>query len=155
MSKHFLYLTNTRLVSLVAQGRRIVSRREFAVSGAGASAFENYLGTMANVPTHLFTDLAEEDFRLDTIPHVGSRDRDAILNRKLSQIFRNTPYRHALLQGREADGRRDDRVFYTAITNPEVLRPWLEIIDRFNARNQLFSHTTVPRLPSSRCRTDR
>ena len=131
MSTHFLYLTNTRLVSLVAQRGRIVSRREFAVSGAGASAFELYLGTMANVPTHLFTDLAEEDFRLDTIPHVGGRDRDAILNRKLSQIFRNTPYRHALLQGREADGRRDDRVFYTAITNPEVLRPWLEIIDRF------------------------
>jgi hypothetical protein len=128
--KHFLYLTNTRMVSLVSQGRRIVARREFAVSGAGAAAFEQYLANLKDVQTQLFTDLAEEDFRLDTIPHVGSRDRAAILGRKLAQIFRNTPYRHALLQGREPDGRRDDRVFYTAITNPELLRPWLEMIER-------------------------
>ncbi|MGZ5037587.1 MAG: hypothetical protein ACXWHB_14485 [Usitatibacter sp.] len=128
--KHFLYLTNTRLVSLVAGRGRIVARREFAVAGAGANAFERYLAGMTDVPTHIFTDLAEEDFRLDTIPHVGPRDREAVLTRKLAQIFRNTPYRHALLQGREAEGRRDDRVLYTAVTNPEVLRPWLEIIDR-------------------------
>jgi hypothetical protein len=128
--KHFLYLTNTRMVSLVSQGRRIVARREFAVSGAGAQAFEHYLANLKDVPTQLFTDLAEEDFRLDTIPHVGARDRDAILQRKLTQIFRNTPYRHALLQGREPEGRRDDRVFYTAITNPELLRIWLEMLER-------------------------
>jgi hypothetical protein len=123
-------LTHPRLVSLVARRGRIVSRREFAVAGAGASAFERYLSGMTEVPTHIFTDLIEEDFRLDTIPHVGSRDREALLARKLGQIFRNTPYRHALLQGREAEGRRDDRVMYTAVTNPEVLRVWLEIIER-------------------------
>ena len=128
--KHFIYLTNTRLVSLVSQRRHIVARREFAVSGAGAAAFEMYLANLKDVPTHLFTDLAEEDFRLDTIPHVGARDREAILARKLAQIFRNTPYRHAFLQGREPEGRRDDRVFYTAITNPELLRPWLEMMEK-------------------------
>ena len=130
MSKHFLYLTNTRLVSMITQGKRIAARREFAVSGAGAGEFERHLGGLADVPTYLFTDLAEEDFRLDTIPHVGSRDRDAIVARKLSQIFRNTPYRYAVTQGREPEGRRDDRVIYTAITNPEVLRPWVEAIER-------------------------
>ena len=130
MSKHFLYLTDTRLVSLTTRGGRIVARREFAVSGAGAAEFERYMAGMGEVPTHLFTDLAEEDFRLDTIPHVGARDRDAIIGRKLAQIYRNTPYRHGLVQGREQEGRRDDRVLYTAITNPEVLRPWLEVIER-------------------------
>jgi hypothetical protein len=128
--KHFLYLTNARLVSLVSARGRIVSRREFAVAGAGANAFERYLAGMTHVPTYIFTDLAEEDFRLDTIPHVGGRDREALLTRKLSQIFRSTQFRHALLQGRETEGRRDDRVLYTAVTNAEVLRPWLEIIER-------------------------
>jgi hypothetical protein len=130
MSRHFLYLTNSRLVSMITQGKRIAARREFAVSGAGAAEFERHLASLSTVPTHLFTDLTEEDFRLDTVPHVGSRDRDAILGRKLAQIFRNTPYRHAVMQGREAEGRRDDRVIYTAITNPEVLRPWVEAIER-------------------------
>src|SRR5688572_22681473 len=132
MSRHFLYLTNERLVSITTRGKRIVMRREFAVSGAGAAEFERYLAALAHEPTRLFTDLTEEDFRLDTVPHVGARDRDAILERKLVQMFRNTPYRHAQLQGREAEGRRDDRVLYTAITNPEVLRPWLDAMERLH-----------------------
>jgi hypothetical protein len=76
---------------MATQRQRIVARREFAVSGAGAAEFERYLAAMAGCPTHLFADLADEDFRLDTVPHVGARDRDAILARKLAQIFRSTP----------------------------------------------------------------
>ncbi|MFZ3320916.1 MAG: hypothetical protein WA190_00990 [Usitatibacter sp.] len=128
--RHFLYLTNTRLVSLLASGRSIVSRREFAVSGAGAAAFERYLAQVPSTPLRIFTDLSEEDLRLDTIPHVGAGDRVAIVGRKLAQIYRNTPYRYAQVQGRETEGRRDDRVIYTAITNPEALRVWLEMIER-------------------------
>jgi hypothetical protein len=132
MSRHFLYLTNERLVSITTRGKRIVMRREFAVSGAGVAEFERYLAALAEEPTRLFTDLTEEDFRLDTVPHVGAGDRAAILERKLVQMFRNTPYRHAQLQGRETEGRRDDRVLYTAITNPDVLRPWLEAMERLH-----------------------
>ena len=128
--RHFLYLTNSRLVSMVTQGKRIAARREFAVSGAGAGEFERYLAGVVDIPTHLFVDLSEEDFRLDTIPHVGARDREAIVARKLSQIFRSSPYRYAVMQGREPEGRRDDRVIYTAITNPELLRPWVDAIER-------------------------
>jgi hypothetical protein len=130
VARHFLYLTNSRLVSMMTQGRRIVGRREFAVTSTAAAEFERHLQGYAEVPVHLLTDLAEEDFRLDTVPHVGARDREAILARKLAQMFRNTPFRHAEVQGREAEGRRDDRVLYTAITNPEVLRPWLDVIEK-------------------------
>ena len=131
--KHFLYLTNTRLVSMTTQGRRIAARREFAVSGAGIAEFEHHFARQQVASTHFFVDVADEDFRLDTIPHVGGSDRAAVLGRKLQQIFRNTPYRYAQMQGREAEGRRDDRVLYTAVTNPESLRPWLEVLDRLKA----------------------
>src|SRR5512135_1661861 len=133
MAARFLYLTNSQLVAMATRGKRIGARREFGVTAEGVAQLEAWLAEDAAVPVHLFTDLAEEDFRLDTIPHVGPRDRDAILARKLAQMFRNTPYRHAVVQGREPDGRRDDRVLYTAITNPEVLRPWLEAIERLQA----------------------
>ena len=131
-SRHFLYLTNSRLVSLMTQGRRIVGRREFAVTSASVADFERHLQGYPDVPVHLLTDLAEEDFRLDTVPHVGARDRQAILARKLVQMFRNTPFRYAQVQGRELEGRRDDRVLYTAITNPEVLRPWLDVVEKLH-----------------------
>jgi hypothetical protein len=130
MARHFIYLTNTRLVSMLARGRRIAARREFAVSGAGAEEFNRYLATLRRVPTHILTDLAEEDFRLDTVPHVGAGDREAIFNRRLTQIYRNSPFRYAALQGREPEGRRDDRVLYTAVTNAELLRPWLDMLER-------------------------
>jgi hypothetical protein len=152
VARHFLYLTNSRLVSLVTRRGSIVARREFAVAGAGAAQFERHLATLAKVPTHLFTDLAEEDFRLDTIPHVGASDRAAVLARKLSQIFRNTPFRYAHLQGREAEGRRDDRVIYTAITNAEVMRPWLDAIERLKVplagihSTSVFSATVLEEL---------
>jgi len=132
MATQFLYLTNSQLVAMVAQGKRIVERREFGVTTAGSVEFDAWIARHRSTPVVLFTDLAEEDFRLDTIPHVGPRDRDAILARKLAQMFRNTPFRHAVVQGRETEGRRDDRVLYTAITNPEVLRPWLETIERLS-----------------------
>ncbi len=129
-SRHLLYLTNENVVSLMARGGRIAERKVFPVSGDGQEAFEAHVARLRGMPTHLLTDLAEEDFRLDTIPHLGKRDREAVLARKLNQIFRNTTYRHAIAQGREADGRRDDRVIYTAITNGEVLRPWVEVLER-------------------------
>ncbi len=132
MPRHFIYLTNTRLVSVLTRGKSIMKRREFAVSGAGAEEFNRYLATVKRVPTHILTDLAEEDFRLDTVPHVGAGDRDAIFNRRLTQIYRNSQFRYAALQGRETEGRRDDRVLYTAVTNPEVLRPWLDMIERLS-----------------------
>jgi len=97
MARHFIYLTNTRLVSMLARGRRIAARREFAISGAGAEEFNRYLATLRRVPTHILTDLAEEDFRLDTVPHVGAGDREAIFNRRLTQIYRNSPFRFAAL----------------------------------------------------------
>jgi hypothetical protein len=130
MSRHFLYLTNTRMVSMETSRNQVIARREFAVSGAGIAEFERYVGHMEPRPVHIFTDVAEEDIRVDTVPHVGRGDREAILARKLSQIYRSTPYRFGLVQGRELEGRRDDRVMYTAITNPEVLRPWLDVIER-------------------------
>lgn len=129
-SRHILYLTNEILVSLVSRGGRIAGRKVFPVSGAGQGELEAHMQGLRNVPVHIVTDLAEEDFRVDTVPHLGSRDQAAVLSRKLSQIFRNTNYRHAIAQGREAEGRRDDRVVYTAITNGEVLRPWVEVLER-------------------------
>jgi len=132
MATHHLYLTNSVLVSLLAR-RGSITRREFAVDDAGVGEFEAYLRTVARIPARLHVDLSEEDFRADMIPHVGRGDREVIIGRKLGQIYRNAPFRHAIVQGRESEGRRDDRVLYAAITSAEVLKPWLDAIERVEA----------------------
>jgi len=50
VTRHFLYLTNSRLVSLVTRRASIVARREFAGGGAGVEQFERHVGERADVP---------------------------------------------------------------------------------------------------------
>ena len=126
--KHLFYLTNQQLIALVWRRGLLADSKRFTADGRGQAAFASYLENDVALRAYLLTDLIEEDFRVELIPHVGPRDRKGLLERKLSQIYRTTPYRHARIQGREASGRKDDRVLYTAISNSELLAPWLDIL---------------------------
>ncbi|MEQ8496545.1 MAG: hypothetical protein RLW42_20205, partial [Gammaproteobacteria bacterium] len=79
-------------------------------------------------PLCVLIDVVEEEYRQETIPHVTGADRRAVLQRKYARLFRGTPYHAAQFQGRESGERRDDRVLLTAITRPEVLTPWLDLL---------------------------
>lgn len=127
--KHLLYLTDEHLQATIWHGGQARATASFVVSEAGLAEFSEYLKRWAKLRTYLIVDLIEEDFRLDAIPHVGNRDRIALLNRKLAQIYRGTPYRYGKVQARNKAGRRDDHVLYTAITNADLLTPWLETIE--------------------------
>ena len=130
MAKHFLYLTNDKLIALVWHAGAIVERDVFNASDAETPAFSAYLAKHKSTPAYLVTDLIEEDFRIDMAPHLRGSDRDAVLNRKLTQLYRASTFRHAIVQGREEEGRRDDRVLYHAVTNAELLRPWVDEIEK-------------------------
>jgi hypothetical protein len=130
MAKHFLYLTNDRLISLVWNRGAINSRESFLAAEAAGPSCVAYMEKYRRLPTYFITDLVEEDFRLDTIPHLRSSDSEAIINRKLGQIYRSSNLRHAVIQGREAEGRRDDKVLYHAVTNTDLIKPWLELLDK-------------------------
>jgi len=125
-----LYLTNDKLVSLVIKGAELVERENFVVADVQTPEFEAHIDKLAAVPIYLVTDLIEEDFRLDTIPHLRGNDQEAVLDRKLGQIYRSSPYRHAIVQGREDEGRRDDRVFLHAVTNADLLKPLIALLER-------------------------
>lgn len=129
MQKHFLYLTNDKLVALIWKGGTIVERGVFGSTELGMSDFTNYISRHRTLSTYIITDLIEEDFRLDTVPHLRGGDLDAVIGRKLAQLYRASPFRHGVVQGREPEGRRDDRVLYHAVTNPEILKPLLAAIE--------------------------
>lgn len=131
--KHLLYLTNERLLAAIWRDGKILATESFGVDESGQFAFAEYLKRWSKLRVYFLVDLIEEDFRLDTIPHVRGSDRRTLLDRKLTQIYRATPYRHAVVQGRETTGRRDDRVLYTSVTNSELITPWLSAIDAVRA----------------------
>jgi len=101
----------------------------FDLNDEGRENFKRYLDETSKNPFFILVDVFEEAYRQDTIPHVYGADRAAIIKRKVSRLFRDTPYYSHQVVGREEEGRRDDQVLLTAITNPEIVKPWVDMLD--------------------------
>jgi len=103
----------------------------FDTDEAGRNNFERYLQETENTPMTLLIDVIEEEFRQDTIPHVFGSDRRALIDRKKNRLFRDVDYIHVKNQGREEEGRRDDRLLFVALTNDEIIQPWIKLLDKY------------------------
>jgi len=108
-------------------GSKIATQSEFSDSPDGLRNFAAFLQTFKH-PTYLLVDLIEEDFRQETVPHLIGRNRAALLQRKFDQFYRGTPFRQATLLQRQKTGRRDDDMLFSALTNPSLITPWLEVM---------------------------
>lgn len=107
--------------------------RKFPASEAGQREFGDLLHTHPVAPVYLMVDSVEEDYHLEVLPHVSGSARSELLQRKLKQLYRNTPYYTAWVQGRDSGKRRDDRYLFAALTNADMLRPWLDVLQLHQA----------------------
>ena len=125
--KLLLFLGAGHLHAQLMAGGKIVAQREFTDSPDGQANFAAFLQETKR-PAYLLTDLIEEDFRQETIPHLGGSGRSALLQRKFEQFYRGTPFHQATLLQRQKTGRRDDDMLFSALTNPALIKPWLDIM---------------------------
>lgn len=109
---------------------RITNSYLFDINDEGREHFERYLRQTPKSPIYIMVDVFEEEYRRETIPHVFGPDKQALLSRKQDRLFRDTPYTYTRAQGREEEGRRDDRILLTAITNADLVTPWVDAMDR-------------------------
>lgn len=131
---HLAYLCSGRLETW--RWRRGVLTRGpvFVPDHGGIDGFADYMVEQGRPPVYLLADLVEEDFHRVLLPHARGRAGRNLLARRLQQHYRETPYRRAALQGREpplengADGRRDDMVLMSALTNPVAVQQWTEAL---------------------------
>ncbi len=100
---------------------------EFSNDADGREQFASLLEARRN-PVWLLVDIIEEDFHLESVPHLIGPSRRALLQRKFEQYYRNTPFRQATLLKRQSEGRRDDDYLFSALTNPQRISPWLDIL---------------------------
>lgn len=129
-----LFLTETRLHVWRSEGDQLAVAGEFPTDGGGEEGFRELVAAHPDAFYYLLTDLVEEDFKPDSIPHVNIRDHGKMVARKLEQVFRGTPYRTSQRQGRETEGRRNDRVLLSALSNAALLDKWLDILSAAEAR---------------------
>jgi hypothetical protein len=138
MAARTLLCLSTAGVSAARWTGRLVEPRLFDDTDAGRIGLEQYLRRHAGAPVHLMVDTVDEDYRFETLPRVGGRDRREMLERKLRQLYRNSPYCAASQQPepkvkREKGSRRESRYLFTALTSSDLLTPWLEIVARCGA----------------------
>ncbi|MCA1248440.1 hypothetical protein [Massilia sp. MS-15] len=128
MPKHLLYLSDWEMHAYLYDKEGLSPVRDFYDSPAGRAAFGRYLEEHAGLPTYLLVDLSEENFQQETLPHVMPKARRAMIERRLGQLYRDTPYRRAEVTGRQADGRKDDYILFSALTNPAATSGWLRVL---------------------------
>lgn len=130
LRKQLFYLTSERLTACQWRRGELTDVSGFEPGRAGLTAFSAYLAEQGATPAFLLADVVEEDFQRQLVPHVSGRAGQQLLARRLAQAFRDTPYRLSIVQGRDEEGRRDDRVLLTALTNPALLAPWIDTIEQ-------------------------
>jgi hypothetical protein len=125
--KNLLFLSAANCEVCTWQSGELSAPTYFSDNAEGHKQFTAFLQTHRN-PTFLLTDLVEEDFRQETVPHLRGNDRTALIQRKLEQYYRDTLFRQAITLQRSKEGRRDDNMLFSALTNPALITPWLNIM---------------------------
>ena len=128
--KRIFYFSGHRLTVFHWGGRNLAGACSFEPNDEGFEKFRQYLQSSAKTATAILLDVIEEDFRKDVIPHVYGKDRKAVISRLIDRYYRaSRQYTYSEIQGRKKTGRKDDEVLIAAITNPELVRRWIRIIE--------------------------
>jgi hypothetical protein len=92
-----LFVTNNHATAYqMAQGRlEWLGRWPIEIEGLLRQDFADFLDQEKEAVFNLVVDIAEEEFAIEDIPRLRSRDAKAMLARKLAQRFRLADYRHA------------------------------------------------------------
>ncbi|MCW8909843.1 MAG: hypothetical protein OQK76_04390 [Gammaproteobacteria bacterium] len=110
---------------------RFIASYAFNPDEEGMADFNHYLRTTDNYPARILVDVIEESFGLESIPHVGRADRKAVVRRLVEKRNRESAdYSFFKVIDREMSGRRDDNILLSVLTNPGLLAPWLEQIEK-------------------------
>jgi hypothetical protein len=126
MSRKTLLFLSTDSFQAYALDRGVLTQAQnFSDDARGREQFSEFLKTR-QARAYLLTDMIEEDFRQETVPHLTGSSQHALIQRKFEQYYRNTTFRMARLQQRQPDGRRDDEMLFSALTNPGRISAWVE-----------------------------
>lgn len=120
-----IYLSGHQLSAFAWQSGNLTEERSFDVSEAGQRAFADYLAANAKSVFSILANVSEEGFHIETIPFLRGADRQAIIERKLGQLFFNAKLQTALSLGHLKSRRKDERVMLAALTRLELFAPWL------------------------------
>jgi len=126
--ERIFYVTQDALVVYVRSCDGLEEYSRFVAGADGLDEFRAYLQESSQLRSVMLVDVIEEEFSVDSIPKLGWRDRKALIERRLQRKFPRSPFRLSHYQGGRNSEDNAQNVMYSAITNPELLDPWLQEI---------------------------
>jgi hypothetical protein len=123
---HFLYR---------CAGSALEVEARFTGDEPGVGQFREYLRGVRGGLYSIVADLAGEDFHEEQIPLLRGSDREAVVQRRLAQRYRDTRLAAALSLGQVVTAeRRNERLLLASFTNTQQLAPWLDALEEAGAR---------------------
>ncbi len=130
-----LYFTGEEHAVYRSTARGLELDAKFGADDAGVEAFREYLRGRRGALFYVLADLMGEDFHEDQIPFLRGGDRDAIVQRRIAQRYRDTRLAAALSLGQVITGeRRNERLLLASFTNTQQFVPWLDALENAGAR---------------------
>src|SRR5919109_442713 len=134
-ARHILYFTSEEHYLYSSSGSTLELEERFTSGESGVGAFREYLRGRRGALFSIVADVAGEDFHEDQIPFLRGADRDAVVQRRLAQRYRDTRLAAALSLGPvTTPERRNERLLLASFTNTNQLTPWLDALEDSDAR---------------------
>ena len=143
-AKLVLYFTASGHTLYRWTGGALEQEARFTPDTEGLDEFRAHLQRHKGALVHVLADLAGEDFHEDQIPHLRGSDRQAVVQRRLAQRYRDTRLGTALSLGYLSGERRSERLLLASFTTPEQFTEWLDALA--SAGTRLSGVYSVPLL---------
>ena len=135
MARHLLYFTAEDHYLYSSAGSRLELEAKFSGDDLGVSAFREHLRGRKGALFAVVADLAGEDFHEEHVPLLRGADREAVVQRRLAQRYRDTRLAAALSLGHvTGPQRRNERLLLASFTNSQQFTPWLDALEEAGAR---------------------
>ena len=127
-TKLVLYFTATGHALYRWTGSALELESRFTPDDAGLEEFRGRLRGRGGALVYVLADLAGEDFHEDQIPYLRGGDRQAVVERRLAQRYRDTRLAAALSLGYATGERRSERLLLASFTNSQQFTAWLDAL---------------------------
>src|SRR4051812_16915705 len=134
--RRLLYFTaNSHQLFLWSNGK-LRQEASFQDDEQGVAEFGKFANSNASSLYYILADLAGEDFHDELIPWLRGGDRQAVIERRLAQRYRDTRLAAAVSLGSiaVAGERKNERLVLASFTNTQQFSPWLDALSEAGAK---------------------